>query len=315
MRIYRTSVGKYFILVSLGSIIMLGLILTALSSSTVKQMKKKDTAEYLNSLAKNLIYVYELSDDTGLGFSMNNGRLMIGDEAVGSDSSIVDHLKDITGAEYTIFVGGKRICTTIKDDTGQRYINTYNNDIWNEYARVGKTCYLQDVEINGNEYWGYYLPLRTQEGFSVGMVFAGMPSQSISVTIRNMEIKMAVIMIFISVIAICAVIYAVRKLLRMQTTITNYMMEIDRGEFAHEMPKWIISRDDEYGRMSRMLVSLSESLDGRVQKDGLTGLYNRSAAMHHLKKYFVEANSPDGRSFTFAIGDIDFFKKVNDTWT
>ena len=81
MRIYRTSVGKYFILVSLGSIIVLGLILTALSSSTVKQMKKKDTAEYLNSLAKNLIYVYELSDDTGLGFSMNNGRLMIGDEA------------------------------------------------------------------------------------------------------------------------------------------------------------------------------------------------------------------------------------------
>lgn len=314
MRFYRTSVGKYFILVSLGSIIMLGLILTALSSSTVKQMKKKDTAEYLNSLAKNLIYVYELSDDTGLGFSMNNGRLMIGDEAVGSDSSIVDHLKDITGAEYTIFVGGKRICTTIKDDTGQRYINTYNNDIWNEYARVGKSCYLQDVEINGNKYWGYYLPLRTQEGFSVGMVFAGMPSQSISVTIRNMEIKMAVIMIFISVIAICAVIYAVRKLLRMQTTITNYMMEIDRGEFAHEMPKWIISRDDEYGRMSRMLVSLSESLDGRVQKDGLTGLYNRSAAMHHLKKYFVEANSPDGRSFTFAIGDIDFFKKVNDTY-
>lgn len=314
MRFYRTSVGKYFIIVSLGSIFVLGLILTALSSGTVKEMKQRDTAEYLNSMAKNAIYAYELADKSGIGFALNSGRLMIGEVPVGADTAIIDHLKDLTGAEYTIFVGGKRICTTIKDESGQRYINTYNNDVWNEYGRVGKPCFHQDVEINGKKYFGYYLPLRTQEGFVVGMVFAGMPSENVSSTIKDMEVKMTMIMIVISLIAICAVVYSVRKLLRMQKTITNYMVEIDRGEFGHEMPKWIISRDDEYGSMSRMLVSLSESLDGRVQKDGLTGLYNRSAAMHLLKKYFVEANSPDGRSFTFAIGDIDFFKKVNDTY-
>lgn len=314
MRFYRTSVGKYFIIVSLGSILILGLILTALSSGTVKEMKQRDTAEYLNSMAKNAIYAYELADESGIGFALNNGRLMIGEVPVGADTVIIDHLKDLTGAEYTIFMGGKRICTTIKDESGQRYINTYNNDVWNEYGRVGKPCFHQDVEINGKKYFGYYLPLRTQEGFVVGMVFAGMPSENVSSTMKDMGVKMTMIMIVISLIAICAVVYSVRKLLRMQKTITNYMVEIDRGEFGHEMPKWIISRDDEYGSMSRMLVSLSESLDGRVQKDGLTGLYNRSAAMHLLKKYFVEANSPDGRSFTFAIGDIDFFKKVNDTY-
>lgn len=314
MRFYKTSVGRYFILVSLGSILLLGCILATLSSSTIKQMKKQDTASYLNSLAKNLIYVYELSDDTGKGFVLNSGRLMIGDTLVSADTSIVDRLKELTGAEYTIFYNSKRVCTTIVDDAGQRYVNTYNYEMWDTYGKAGKPCFQQDILINGKPYWAYYLPLRTQEGYLVGMVFVGMPSENISLTLKDMEYDIVMIMIGISLIAIIAVIFAVRKLLRMQQAITGYMVEIDRGDFSHEMPKWLISRNDEYGSMSRMLVSLSESLDGRVQKDGLTALYNRSAAMYHLKKYFVEANTPDGRSFTFAIGDIDFFKRVNDTY-
>ena len=50
-----------------------------------------------------------------------------------------------------------------------------------------------------------------------------------------------------------------------------------------------------------------------IEQDALTELYNRRSGEKKLRQIFEEAQS-SRHSFALAIGDIDFFKKVNDTY-
>ena len=50
-----------------------------------------------------------------------------------------------------------------------------------------------------------------------------------------------------------------------------------------------------------------------IEQDALTELYNRRSGDKKLRQIFEEARS-SRHSFALAIGDIDFFKKVNDTY-
>ena len=59
------------------------------------------------------------------------------------------------------------------------------------------------------------------------------------------------------------------------------------------------------------LMKYNDKLLREANTDKLTGLFNRRRADEYLKA--VE-NSNDGEAISIAIGDIDFFKKVNDTY-
>ncbi|MBZ4643877.1 MAG: hypothetical protein JG767_1486 [Deferribacteraceae bacterium] len=56
-----------------------------------------------------------------------------------------------------------------------------------------------------------------------------------------------------------------------------------------------------------------ENLTDQLSKDGLTGLYNHTAFQDRLKTLFEDYKN-NGTVFSVAILDLDFFKKVNDTY-
>ncbi len=61
------------------------------------------------------------------------------------------------------------------------------------------------------------------------------------------------------------------------------------------------------------LVRYNEKLKNQAETDALTELCNRRRAMDYLQG--LEKNLPNmGQTFSIAIGDIDFFKKVNDNY-
>lgn len=314
MKFYKTCMARYFMIVAVVLIIMMGIVLRIVSINTVRQVKQDDTKEYLATMTKQLAYLYEMKDPSGMGFYTRNGGLMIGKTYVGAGNAVVDRMKEITGAEFSIFLGDKRISTTILDENGNRYINTYATDIWQRYAKAGYSYYGEGIEIDNVKYWGYYLPIINYQKEPIGMLFAGVPMDSIQSEIGNLGRNVTFICIGASILAFLLIIFVVTRMLKLQNIIVHYMDELDHGDFTEKMPEKILKRKDEYGNMAKVLVSLSESLEGRVQRDPLTKLYNRGAAMKKLKKYLMEANSPDGQTFSFAIGDIDFFKKVNDTY-
>ncbi|MGN0435553.1 MAG: GGDEF domain-containing protein, partial [Wujia sp.] len=131
----------------------------------------------------------------------------------------------------------------------------------------------------------------------------------LSMIIFNITICVASIFVFLFLGFIIS-----DKLLGVHNSIMDYMRDINRGVFIHEMDPKICKRNDEYGVISRYMVEVNDSIRKLVSYDALTGLLNRRAAMTQLDELVKVANTSGGETFCLVIGDIDFFKKVNDTY-
>jgi two-component system cell cycle response regulator len=91
--------------------------------------------------------------------------------------------------------------------------------------------------------------------------------------------------------------------------VTDYVTKpIDRNE--------LVARTRTQIRRKRYQDGMRSSYEKSIEMatiDGLTGLHNRSYATSHIKNLVGRANK-DGRPISVMMLDIDFFKKVNDTY-
>ncbi|MBE5852537.1 MAG: GGDEF domain-containing protein [Lachnospiraceae bacterium] len=65
--------------------------------------------------------------------------------------------------------------------------------------------------------------------------------------------------------------------------------------------------------MEKKLIDYNEKIRKMASVDPLTGLKNRRAMMEAMEN-FVKSGETEKQQFSIAIGDIDFFKKINDTY-
>ena len=62
-----------------------------------------------------------------------------------------------------------------------------------------------------------------------------------------------------------------------------------------------------------MFPNVEEKIEKLAKTDALTKLPNRRDALERIEKHLKHSKDVDF-NFNLAIGDIDFFKKVNDTY-
>ena len=74
-----------------------------------------------------------------------------------------------------------------------------------------------------------------------------------------------------------------------------------------------ISTQD-FREMQEKLVSYNQKLRNIAGNDPLTGLRNRRSAMEYIGGKVRKYQAGDCSALTIAIGDIDFFKRINDTY-
>lgn len=95
--------------------------------------------------------------------------------------------------------------------------------------------------------------------------------------------------------------------------IHSFLSEVASGNLNATLDHSVTKRSDELGDIGRCALSMQRSLRTMIEQDALTELYNRRSGEKKLRQIFEEAQS-FRHSFALAIGDIDFFKKVNDTY-
>ena len=69
----------------------------------------------------------------------------------------------------------------------------------------------------------------------------------------------------------------------------------------------------DFREMQEKLVSYNRKLKDMAGIDPLTGLHNRRSTLEYIKEKEENYRSGKATALTIAIGDIDFFKKINDT--
>lgn len=303
----RRSLRFSIMQISVIPILVLGIILTIFAQNSVREGMSYEVEENLSGLAHNLISTYNLIDAGE--FSYENGVLKKGATEITSDYRVLDDMKNDTGADVTICIGAERRLTTMMDQSGERLIGTeVPEDVQTAVLEKGEEYFSTNIGINGEEYFGYYVPIRNDAGNVIGMSFAGKSVNMINESINNMIQGNVIICILIVLLAgvICHML--TQNMVNLIQEIKHFLAALARGEFGNMIPQEVMRRGDELAEIGENAQIVSQSLEQMVTRDPLTWLLNRRACLLQAGKRQSE------EIFGVALGDIDFFKQVNDQY-
>lgn len=241
-------------------------------------------------------------------------RLLKGEYDITEDYSLIDKIKEDTGYEITLYYQDTRVLTTIRDTEGTRLIGTgAPATVLEDVLHTGEPHFYSSIIVNGASYFAYYMPLYNSDDSIAGMLFVGKPMQNVTHSIQSSVYPLTVMVVLALVIVVICIYLYTRKFIAVLTKIQSFLADVSNGNLNAELDTCVLSRNDELGDIGRSALSMQRSLRTMVEQDALTGLFNRRCANRKLEQ-IIARSKEQGTPFCVALGDIDFFKKVNDTY-
>ena len=315
------NMNKQFFLLTVLPVVGLGLAVTLIVSYSVSRSFTSEAHHNLENLGNAVLLHYDYlypGDYTLEPGTSENGqttyRLLKGGTDITQDYSYIDQLKEKTGADLSVFYLETRILTTVTDTNGNRLIGGSAHPIVLDHVlKEGNPHFYNKVLLASQPYFAYYAPIRNSGGDVIGMIFAGKPSYEV-----NSLISYILIPIFWTSVLTCVAFGAIsiansRKLVNWIQLINRFLSKVAQGNLTAELDSRILTKKDELGDLGRNAVSMQKSLRVLIEQDVLTGLSNRRQGEKILQKLHND-NHNFNSNFSVAIGDIDFFKKVNYTY-
>ena len=228
-------------------------------------------------------------------------------------NDFIDNIKEDTGLEITIFYNDIRMITTLYSDNKRITGSKMNSAIKKDVLDNGYSKFYDDVRIEEERFFAYYLPVHNGSENIIGAICILKPANQIHSKFTKQVITL-IAMIIAGVVIITYLNYLYfGKLNKNFKHIRNFLGEVTGGNLKAEMNREALAREDEIGDVAKASVNMQRSLRNLIVKDSLTDLYNRRYCNQNLKN-ISEQYIKTGEPYTLAIADIDFFKKVNDTY-
>lgn len=252
-------------------------------------------------------YAIKVIDDTS--YTLTKGTYDITYE-----DDTLDNLKEAYSDEFTIFADGISVMTTLRDDKNKRIVlNEISSVIKSDVIDNKEPKFYSDVTIDGKSYYAYFRPIINENGTCFGMYGVYKEVKELSGNIYRTLLPISIVYIIATIIiGMISVMYSKRIVARIHG-IQKFMNALSNGSFTEDMPAICMKADDELAELARIGKSMQNSVRMQVECDELTKLNNRKFAIKAIEKVLEKANK-NGIDFCVAIGDIDFFKKVNDTY-
>ena len=310
--------GKlYYSLQAFSSVplLILGLVIMMFSFKTVQNAMYGQVHTELQNMTDMLISSYDMLYPGDYTLQGDVGyRLFKGEQDITSDYSVIDKFHENTGVEFTVFYEDTRILTTIRDEQGQRIVGTgANAKVMQEVFYGGSSRFYTNTTINNVHYFAYYAPLCNSDGTIVGMIYAGMPCAQVNRTVKATIFPILIISLC-SIVVVCLVSSSyTRKILAALHKIRTSLAQIATGNLNATLGKDVFSRNDELSEIGTSALSMQRSLRNLLEQDTLTGLSNRrfgDQKLSEAQSQLMEKDVP----YVLCIGDIDYFKSVNDTY-
>lgn len=194
-------------------------------------------------------------------WAFQNADLYKGGENIQAElTEEMDALKADTHIEYSLIYGKTRAASTIKDQIGK--------DVSDAVAQTvlgGKAYFNPDVVIGGEPYYGYYLPLKNDDGTIVGMAFTGRPAADIQAAIFGMAVKEGLVTVVVLVLIALAGFAASKPLHAAMDRINGSVEQMAGGNFAIDIDPAAVARSDEIGELNRSMELIAEKLSAAIR--------------------------------------------------
>ncbi len=181
---------------------------------------------------------------------------------ISQSSAIVDHIKDKTGMDVTVFWGDTRILTSITDASGQQQIGTQAPSAITNKVLYGGEYYLDhNVEILGTKYIACYVPF-FQDGTNqpVGMVFLGKPQETVQVIIKKIRLELLLAIAAVLAVTAAIVTILVNRIVSAMGKSMGLLQQISEGDLAVQVDPQLLKRPDEVGMLGKEILQLRNKL-------------------------------------------------------
>lgn len=252
---------------------------------------------------------YELKQTDGGKYDLYKGDAMITE-----DYSIIDDINASSETEISILYMDMRIHTTLKSDSGMRLAGMCTNaDTAEKVLKEGREMFYKDIDINGGKYLVLYVPIVNSDGTIIGMVETARKMGELKKSVLVAMWPILVIAIIGMTIALFITYKSVLEITGVLSKLQKFITGVAGGDLQTEVDSKISKREDELGEITRASVRMQRSIRNFVETDPVTGLGNRRYVNGLVSKLSARQKET-GVPYAIAISDIDFFKKVNDTY-
>lgn len=302
-----------FLYIALLPLFLFGIVMMIYSSYTLRGNIQKEVSDNLRNVGVAVLSAYETSYEGDYNVIIVDGDVEFykGDVLLSNDTGLIDKIKADTGVEISLFFYDTRVLTTIEDAEGNRMVNKgVNSTILNTVVNNRTGCFYNNVLIGDERYFAYYMPVMSWDGLTcLGMIGTAIPADGVSVMVRKSVLRNLLIILLALFVTAWFIMHFTSGLIDIIKKIMKFLSEIAEGNLAADIDTVVVQRTDELGEMGRLTLKLRGSLRKLIEKDALTGIYNRRYGTGKLAE-LIDRGIP----YTLAMGDIDFFKKFNDTY-
>lgn len=253
---------KRLLCMSLLPAALMGLVITVYASFAMVEGMQMEFLEALRDTAISVHAGYDAIDDGD--FYLNDaGELMKGDFNISQNLELVDTFVEGTDVEITIFYGDTRMATTLYNEDGSRNIGTQASEaVVEAVINQGQEYESTDVEIGGESYYVFYLPVENSNGEVVAMFFAGEESAVVNEFIFSKLTAIILMAIGVMALAVVVIVWAAKRIITSIEATKNALVKISEGDLTVQVDQKAMKRGDEIGVMSRALyMTISELQD------------------------------------------------------
>ena len=243
-----------------------------------------------------------------------NLELYKGEQKLNGKDTLMAKMSEKLNIDVSIFYKDTRILTTLMDEKGNSAVGTkaaavVNNDVIEE----GASAFYDNVLVYNTKSFAYYKPIIMEGEDTVGMIAVCRSGEDVKWQVINYVFPVIMVCVVVAIFFGFIMVRFNRKLADRIFKMDRYMNRLANGEFDYEMPRELMKEDDEIKSLATDGKRMARSIKTLVEYDALTELNNRRSADKKLSDIRIKAVEM-GMKYCVCIGDIDFFKKVNDTY-
>ncbi len=215
----------------------------------------------------------------------------IGTAVIGMNLSEIDYLdeiKELTGAQVTIFNGKTRYATTVVGADGNRAIGTDMAANVEKQVITGGKVYQGEADILGENHFVEYEPMTDIGGKIVGAYFAGFSSAENDESFATMILTAVLIALVATAIASVIAFLIIRKSVTMPIAIAEDLAKNMSAGNLNVPDAEFKFADDEIGRFVKNLENTKYTLNSyvsdisRILSDMADGNFNSSTSVNYI---------------------------------
>lgn len=253
----RLTIRKTIFLCALLPISVLGIIIVILAVTSLRTSIIHQVESSLRGTASATLAAYD--QNSGFYTVASNGDIWKGGYNISRSEKLVDTIKEESGMEVTFFYGTQRIMTSITDEGGNRILGSpAGAKIQEEVLRNGREYFSRSVSVNGEMYYGYYVPV-FQNGEPIGMVFAGVNKNETVNSVLSIVFYMVIIVVVIALIGMISAGLVANSISKALNKEISCVEDLATGNLNVLLDEKHMRRKDEVGDLTRAI--------GRLQSD------------------------------------------------